>query len=80
MYRIRFSKNWIEKVEKWADDHAPMVKRYDALLHYREMQSLAQELTEWEMHQFCMCNAWPNKIIPEEEWPGDDIDSDDWPD
>ena len=77
MDKIRFSDEWIGRVENWAHDHAAMIKRYDALLLYRQMQSFAQELSGWEMHQFYSCEGVP--IDRSEEEPGDDIDSDDWP-
>ncbi len=78
MDKIRFSNEWIEKVESWAEDHAAMIKRYDALLLYRKMQCLAQELTGWEMHQFYSCEGDPTDD-PRAECPEDDIHSDDWP-
>ena len=77
MGKIRFSNEWMEKVENWANDHAAMIERYDALLRYRKMQDLAEYLTEWEMDQFYHCECMP--IDPSEEEPGDDIDSEDWP-
>ena len=78
MNRVRFSDEWIEKVETWAEDHAAMIKRYDALLLYRKMQCLAQELTGWEMHQFYSLEGNECKMGPGGDWPGDDIDSEDW--
>jgi hypothetical protein len=42
--RLRFSDEWIEKVENWSDDPAAMIKRYDALRRDRQMQTFAQEL------------------------------------
>ena len=44
MDRLQFSDDWIEKVENWSDDPAAMIKRYDALRRYRQMQTFAQEL------------------------------------
>jgi len=76
--RVRFSDEWIEKVESWAEDHAAMIKRYDALLLYRKMQCFAQELTGWEIHQFYSLDGAINEMNSK-EWPGDDIDSEDWP-
>jgi hypothetical protein len=54
-----------------------MIKRYDALLLYRKMQSLAEELSGWEMHQFYSFEGHISEM-KSEEWPGDDIDSEDW--
>ena len=56
-----------------------MIKRYDALLRYREMQGLAEELTGYEMHQFYSLEGKASEMRSE-GWAGDDIDSDDWPD
>ena len=78
MNGVRFSDEWIEKVENWADDHAVMIKRYDALLRYRKMQSLAQELSGYEMHQFYSFEGKASEMRTE-DWPGDDVDADDWP-
>ena len=78
MSKMRFSDEWNEKVQNWADDHAAMIKRYEALLRYREMQNFAQELTGWEMHQFYSLEGAINEMNSK-EWPGDDIDSEDWP-
>ena len=78
MTRIRFSDEWIEKVENWAARHAAMVKRYEALLRYQKMQSYALELTPDEMHQFYSCEGWKRNAMPPEAWLADAIDSDDW--
>ena len=77
MTRIRFSDEWIEKVENWAHDHTAMIKRYDALLLYRQMQGFAEELTGSEMHQFYSFEGHISEMRSEEE-SGDPIDSDDW--
>ena len=73
----RQSPTLVEKVENWAHDHAAMVKRYEALLLYRQMQGFAEELTPDEMHQFYSLEGHISEMRSEEE-PGDDIDSDDW--
>jgi len=72
------SDEWNEKVQNWADDHAAMIKRYEALLRYREMQNFAQELTPDEMHQFYSLEGIPRDSP--EGWLRDDIDFEDWPD
>ena len=81
MARVRFSDDWIEKVEKWAHDHAVMIERYNALLRYQQMKEIVYELefNRWEMHQFYSCEGPIREMNSDkEEWPGDDIDSDDW--
>ena len=84
MNRIRFSDEWKEKVNKWAEDNAAMIDRYEALQNYRELQVLANEITGDEMHQFFyggdFCN-FPDgeEKIDSEGGPEDDMLADDWP-
>jgi len=85
MARVRFSDEWIEKVENWADDHKVMIERYNALLRYRKMQEIVYELefNSWEMDQFCSLEGSLLNVVSDDfkgDWPGDDIDSEDWPD
>ncbi len=84
MNRIRFSEEWKKKVDAWAADHTAMIARYDALQNYRELQRVANEITECEMHQFFyggdFCN-FPDgeENSDSEEEPEDDLLADDWP-
>ena len=52
MDKMRFNGDWIPMVEEWAADNAPMIERYEALQTWRKMQTLAEELTKAELHQF----------------------------
>ena len=83
MARVRFSDDWIEKVERWARGHAVMIERYNALLRYRKMKEIVYELefNSWEMHQFYSLEGSLLNVVSDDykgDWPGDDIDSDDW--
>ena len=84
MHKVRFSDEWIEKVENWAHDHAVMIERYNALLCYRKMKEIVYELkfNSWEMHQFYSLEGSLLNMNFDDykgDWPGDDIDSEDWP-
>jgi len=83
MHKVRFSDEWIQKVEDWVNDHAVMIERYNALLRYRRMKKIVQkeEFNEWEMDQFCELEGSLLNVIFDDfrgDWPGDDIDSEDW--
>ena len=79
----RFSDEWMEKVDAWADKNAVMIKRYDALLQYRKMQEILRDLgfNEWEMDQFHRLEGSRLNLKShcyKRDWPGEDIDSEDW--
>ena len=78
MSELRFSDEWMERVEEWAEKHTGMIQRYEAFLRYRKMQNLAQELTPDEMDQFRGCEGI-SRDFPE-DWLRDDLDFEDWPD
>jgi hypothetical protein len=75
MHKVRFSDEWIAKVDAWAHNNAVMIRRCNAMLRYRQMVYLAQDLSRSEMHRFYSCegDGWDD---PNAE---DDIHSDDWP-
>ena len=75
MNRVRFSDEWIAKVDDWAHNNAVMIRRYNAMLRYRQMVYLAQDFSFSETDQFHNLEGgdWD---FPNGE---DDIDADDWP-
>ena len=75
MHKVRFSDEWIAKVDAWAHNNAEMIRRYNAMLRYRQMVELAQDFSFSETDQFHNLEGggWDD---PNAE---DDIHSDDWP-
>ena len=53
----RFSDQWMEKVDDWAHKNAVMIRRYNAMLRYRQMIALAMDLSRSEMHRFYSCEG-----------------------
>ena len=74
----RFSDEWLQKVDDWAHKNAVMIRRYNAMLRYRQMSALAMDLSRSEMHRFYSCEG-DLTDDPHTECPEDDIHSDDWP-
>ena len=79
----RFSYEWMEKLDDWADKNAVMIKRYGALLQYRKMQEILRdvEFNEWEMDQFHRLEGSRLNLKShcyKGDSPGEDIDSEDW--
>ena len=50
--RIRFTDEWNEKVDEWAEENSAMIERYEVLRNYRKFMELGQELTYEEMDYF----------------------------